>query len=284
MSMLTTEEIINLYLWGDKVAPTPEAIADDKYIRGKDERTTEFIDAYDYMTNGAGRYGTADRFKMFERFFAGEGNFKAGEYDFLEFGEKVYGSGFDPKDITIGFTQYGVDMDSDDFVDRSYVFGSTEFTFDVTSVRFVVNEDGTREIVNLKIVPEPDNFDYKSDNFLATVTNILSEETIDPSGIGRPVDLIFINDAPVIDRLTKEDFEALQKKTSSVSVSGVIDKSKVALKYLAKYASMWWNQKFTYLDSEGRHVVFDGKDINNDGDLSAPFGNSHSAALIGGNG
>ena len=37
MSMLTTEEIINLYLWGDKVAPTPEAIADDKYIRDKDD-------------------------------------------------------------------------------------------------------------------------------------------------------------------------------------------------------------------------------------------------------
>jgi len=37
MSMLTTEEIINLYLWGDQFAPTPEALVDDKYIRGKDD-------------------------------------------------------------------------------------------------------------------------------------------------------------------------------------------------------------------------------------------------------
>ena len=39
----TIEEIINLYLWGSKEAPSPEEITDDKYIRdAKNEDGTPY--------------------------------------------------------------------------------------------------------------------------------------------------------------------------------------------------------------------------------------------------
>ena len=73
-------EILNFYLYGQKNTPTSNELDNEKFIRDKDATSDASINANEYMSIGAGRFMTPEKFEIIRRFFSGEGDFSPGEY------------------------------------------------------------------------------------------------------------------------------------------------------------------------------------------------------------
>ncbi|WP_139126632.1 calcium-binding protein, partial [Acinetobacter sp. YK3] len=214
------QQIVSQYLWGQKNMPAPSELVDSKWIRDENYSTIN-IDQYEYMTLGAGRYATVDMFGIFNKFFDAKIiDLPAKNYSFTELVDILYSSYPESERPTenssLGLSQYQMDIHSADYAQRAYIFGSTSFTANWSEMSFIVNENGSKEIRNLQIIAEKDNFDYKSDSGVAIITNTLTEEKIDRSGTGRTVDLVFTGEAPIISSLTSADFYALKNKNKTI--------------------------------------------------------------------
>ncbi|MDH2484722.1 putative Ig domain-containing protein [Acinetobacter baumannii] len=212
MSTLPTMlQILSMYLYGTK--SRPQDFLDEKYIgRDTDENgfgTVYHIDASEFMTIGAGRYIDVGNFTAVRKFLTGEYNEKLQKgmsYSFEQLIESVGSFEFDKNNVNqvqeyraeldlkmkLGVSNYGLDNDSDDYLDRAYVFGSMEFTIN-SEARFNYNQDGSLTITNIKVIPMNDNFDYEGGALAADLTNFLTRDVIDPYSIGKRVGLIFDN-------------------------------------------------------------------------------------------
>lgn len=106
----------------------------------------------------------------------------------------------------------------DDYAERTYVFNSGRFKIS-DNAQFIIHPDRTREIQNFSIVPrEDDNFDFEGGGITADVGNDIWEPEIDPSGIGRTVDIKFVGTVP--DRTyTLNDYTDDQVTVSSWALS-----------------------------------------------------------------
>ena len=61
----------------------------------------------------------------------------------------------------VGIQQYYLGLGDADYIDRAYVFGSSDFEIN-SEARFIVNADGSREILDIAVAPVADNFDFDS--------------------------------------------------------------------------------------------------------------------------
>src|SRR5712691_674370 len=68
MANITSEEITNLYLYGQDT--TPGDLVDVRLIRPDDTEIFVNQDVVSYMTTGAGRIGTGAQFDLVKNFFA----------------------------------------------------------------------------------------------------------------------------------------------------------------------------------------------------------------------
>ena len=200
------------------------------------ERTAIKIDTTDYMKNGAGRYASAADFKMFENFFK-EIKLLPREqpYSFDEIGNIIYGEerfkefkkDFDNTDkgFTTPVSQYITATSSADYVERAFIFGSTQVTVtkeDRAKLQFVVHADGSKEIRNLRITPKNDDFDFVGGDSASGLTaqakkavvdtfNAVFKATLDPKDIGKTVPIEYTDtDKLAYVTVTEKDFRKLQ--------------------------------------------------------------------------
>ena len=237
VSEVTIDNVLSRYLWNSLTPPKRE---DMELSVTHEKRFPIRINAVDYMKNGAGRYASVADFKMFENFFKA-GNLPAREkpYSFDEIGNKLYidfterqrvmfgpkGNGF-----TVSVSQYGIDTSSSDYVERAFIFGSTQVTVtqtDIAKLQFFVRPDGSREIRNLRITPKDDNFDFIGGSssqdasgrmlkMMVDTANAGFKKVIDPKGIGRAVPLIYTDtDKLPFVNITDKDFKRLQSEKSN---------------------------------------------------------------------
>ena len=237
VSEVTIDNVLSRYLWNSLTPPKRE---DMELSVTHEKRFPIRINAVDYMKNGAGRYASVADFKMFENFFKA-GNLPAREkpYSFDEIGNKLYidfterqrvmfgpkGNGF-----TVSVSQYGIDTSSSDYVERAFIFGSTQVTVtqtDIAKLQFFVRPDGSREIRNLRITPKNDNFDFIGGSssqdasgrmlkMMVDTANAGFKKVIDPKGIGRAVPLIYTDtDKLPFVNITDKDFKRLQSEKSN---------------------------------------------------------------------
>lgn len=237
VSEVTIDNVLSRYLWN---SPTPPKREDMELSVTHEKRFPIRINAVDYMKNGAGRYASVADFKMFENFFKA-GNLPAREkpYSFDEIGNKLYidfterqrvmfgpkGNGF-----TVSVSQYGIDTSSSDYVERAFIFGSTQVTVtkaDIDKLQFFVRPDGSREICNLRITPKDDNFDFIGGSssqdasgrmlkMMVDTANAGFKKVIDPKGIGRAVPLVYTDtDKLPFVNITDKDFKRLQSEKSN---------------------------------------------------------------------
>ena len=240
VSDVTVDRILSQYLWNSPIPPKRE---DMGISITSANRTPVKIDATAYMKNGAGRYATAADFKMFENFFKAS-NLPARNtpYSFDEIGNKIYGierfnswkNGFysttPGKGFTVAISQYGIDTSSSDYVERAFIFGSTQVVVtpdDLRKLQFFVRPDGSREIRNLRITPKDDNFDFIGGSssqdasgrmlkMMVDTANAGFKKVIDPKGIGRAVPLIYTDtDKLPFVNITDKDFKRLQSEKSN---------------------------------------------------------------------
>ena len=240
VSDVTVDRILSQYFWNSPIPPKRE---DMGISITSANRTPVKIDATAYMKNGAGRYATAADFKMFENFFKAS-NLPARNtpYSFDEIGNKIYGierfnswkNGFysttPGKGFTVAISQYGIDTSSSDYVERAFIFGSTQVTVtkaDIDKLQFFVRPDGSREIRNLRITPKDDNFDFIGGSssqdasgrmlkMMVDTANAGFKKVIDPKGIGRAVPLVYTDtDKLPFVNITDKDFKRLQSEKSN---------------------------------------------------------------------
>jgi len=330
MSIPNITEIVSWYLYGQKTPPSPADLADDKWIRPEAIKATKtapaitqgatiWIDSHEYMTTGAGRFATPEKFDLVRKFLNGDGIFSTGTYSPISINNNPNPLlALANPDATV--YQYVMGMFDADYADRAYVSGTTSFR--ITGGDFIVNPDGSREVKNLEIRPLDDNFDYVSDNPIAQVTNWLTKEQIDPSGIGREVTMKFIRTpVPVIASLTGSDIydlkirnvdedalnEAFKIRIRNLSTATPVSSVLLSMfdgVFLSTYLPIRFGLAFNeiknshvidYLDNADHFVFFDGKDVNKPGTLTAtelmkniPSGSlifpHNGVALIGGGG
>ena len=270
MSTLPTiTEIISLYLYGQ--ATKPDNLLDDQIIRpGKanseaiaDFGATKSIDIHEFMTTGAGRYVDVGNFKAVRKFLAGEySQLTAKTYNTKQFFDAIGKP--NKEDQKLGVLNYGLDVDSEDYIDRCYVFGSMSFELN-SDAEFIVGEDGSCTIKNIKIIPVDDNFNYQTKNKVAQFTNDLTEGAVDPFGIGRTVALNFEAVTPDTNRtyqtLTKDDLyllnyqqQQLESLTREVPLTDI--PIPAPLKLLSALGQLINSEVIKYVDENGRAIVY----------------------------
>ncbi|WP_239362269.1 calcium-binding protein [Snodgrassella communis] len=307
--LVSVDEILARYLWNQKTAPSPSELVDDKWIRNANaEGNALIINAQEYMTHGSGRFISAADFGMFKKFFNSERSLSEGNHDFLSMWKMIYNETIDlctregvdkynkikNEVFKTAISQYTTGIGSSDYITRAFIFGSTSFTIDFDSIRFVVKADGTREIQGLKIIPCKDNFDFDSSNGVANYFNKDFKKMIDPFGIGRTVPIQFTGDVSAV-TVTDKDFAQLKEakmERDTVDASFIGQTPGAMNFYLNEIKrQIKISPSINYTDSHGRKVIYDGKDRFNNGSLEAEsaglleiFADDPDSALIGGGG
>ncbi|WP_277420393.1 calcium-binding protein [Xanthomonas bonasiae] len=266
VTMPTINQIVSRYLFNADVPPSN--LADEALIRDAGQKGGQVdVDANEYMTTGAGRFAGVERFNFVRNFLAGndyKGSLAPGVYTTSEL-LAAYGI----TDNLLAVQQYYQGVYESDYSERAYVFGSGNYKINDDAV-FYVNENGTREIDNICVVPVDNDFDYESTNWLATVTNGLTEGEIDPSGIGRTVPIHFTGTVTQRYSFSAEDWYALDLRNTQAMAAELVAKTALVADidhFAALFASLLGglvaNDIITYEDADNRFVVYDGKDTNN---------------------
>ncbi|OOX79612.1 calcium-binding protein [Snodgrassella alvi] len=296
--LVRVDEILARYLWNQETAPSPSELVDDKWIRKASAKGDALmIDAQEYMTYGGGRFVSAADFEFFKDFFSSK--FSAGSYDFISMwnilrAENPINSEMSNDEKVERFTkaisQYTTGIGSSDYLTRAFIFGSTSFTIDFDSIKFVVKADGTKEIQGLKIIPCEDNFDFDSKNGVANYLNEDFKKVIDPFGIGRTVPIKFTGDVSAV-TVTDKDFAQLKKTKSEQEDIDYLCRLKTPAYLAVIWKLIKESPSINYIDSHGRKVIYDGKGRFNKGSLEAEsaglleiFSDDPDSVLIGGGG
>ncbi|WP_373740044.1 calcium-binding protein [Neisseria sp.] len=245
VSEITVDRILSHYLWNSSTPPKREHMAASKTDAA---RTPVRIDAVDYMQNGAGRYASAANFALFENFFKKKLPVRDRPYTFDEIGNIIYKEEFiDLKDnfyktnpkkdkgFTVSVSQYFTGVNTRDYVERAFIFGSTQVTVtpeDLKKLQFIVKPDGSKEIRNLRITPVKDNFDFEggpsnTDRIedrvkkqMVDTANAAFKITLDPKGIGKTVPMEYADTGRLkFVNVTDKEFKNLLAAKSEQEIS-----------------------------------------------------------------
>ena len=199
--MSLAQKVTNLYLYGQNT--TPSDLSDESLIRPSliSPNPVIDIDVQDYMQNGGGRFAIGSQFEIIQKFFD-PGIFtpdvppRIQPYTKQEiaaiFGDSnFFGWNMQQKDIQDGM---------DDYAERAYVFNTQSFQIS-DDAKFIVDPTtGDKRIENFAIEPNAanqDDFDFIGGSVLANVIGSIElVPKIDPSGIGRTVDIDYVGTVP----------------------------------------------------------------------------------------
>lgn len=284
-SIINMFEMISYYLYGQRTKPGN--LLDDKIISSdRNNLVTEaHINSIEFMTTEAGRYVGLGNFAGVRKFLAGEYADKLGVgkvYNTEDFFNEIGYPGYPTNEKTqLSVLNYGLDTNSNDYVDRSYVFGSMSFTIN-PDAQFIVEKDGSFHIKNISVIPVDDNFDYKSDNDVAQLTNLLTEGAIDPYHIGKTVKIVF-DEKDKLQKmdLDKSDLPSLIKQENYLQdlITEAKDYSSSlpnnipipdAGKLLEALETLIKNDIISYVDNSGRAIIYGSSKQDNlsDGELT----------------
>ena len=282
-------EVLSYYLWGQATAPNKSEIANGKWLQRNKEITLN-VSAKEYMKY-VDKYTSAANFGIFQKFFdnkvphptgiAGttmvsvpytkEQMYSVGatinsdgfyELDIRQMGDIIYGKGKNPffvnnqyKELSTDISHYTLDVNSNNYAERAFVFGSSDMTFTTKDVKFLINAKTFKPefIDNLQIKPAEDDFNFEGGGVIAKAANHYLNKLTDPSGIGKTVQINF-TDKDKIDhiKVSKDDFNKLKVK---------FDNSKNLTPNLDAYEKYFNNTiiksgVIDYLDENNKLVMF----------------------------
>lgn len=251
-------EITKLFLYGG--ANLPPDLANESLIRKQTFLVpTVLVDAVSFMATGPGRFVTGVNIAVVDKFMSGTIFTAPGTYTLAQ---ALSTLGDLKADRTKDFRAYEYSDALNDHAMRTYVWGSESFRLD-SSAQFVVNQDGSRAILNYQIRPFDEDFDFKSDSKTSTFGNTYLQPRIDPWGIGRPVPISFqanINSIPTR-TYTNADYEAdVQRHTETYNpVSGL---ARLTYEMPVVTEKLWSSGITRFVDTQNRVIVYgsDGGD------------------------
>lgn len=160
-------------------------------------------DANMFLESGPGRFAWPARANIVEFFFTRQ-EYEAipsGSYSLQELVallEADFEYVFRTGDLFIPIENYGTDVNSADYEERAYIFGSSGASLE--SATFHVSENGTRTISNIVVQPDVDNFNFETVNDVAQLLNdTILKPILDPYGLGQnEVAMQFTQASPLV--------------------------------------------------------------------------------------
>jgi Ca2+-binding RTX toxin-like protein len=188
---LDYKSITNQYLYGN--TKTPSNKVNDVLINPADTETSLSLTQKDVMAT-VGRFALAPQFELVNRFFA-DTTLTAGTYTKETLASASH---YNLTEYYWTMQQYDFEDGTNDLGARTYIWNSMNFKIS-DSARFVVAADGTKTITGFGVeafsfglnnsLLFKDNFDFHSDDGLAIIANPILQTWVDPSEIGRKVNL-----------------------------------------------------------------------------------------------
>ncbi|MDS7594927.1 hypothetical protein [Agrobacterium tumefaciens] len=125
------------------------------------------------MIDGPGRYIKPNNFSIVSAFFDNSISLDDGSYSL----SALMGvNGFGSKSATASIRTYPIDITSDDYDTRAFVWGTTGYS--IRNATFTV-QNGVRTIEYLEIIAEQENFDFTGGPGTSYINSILSD-VVDP--------------------------------------------------------------------------------------------------------
>jgi len=257
--------ILNLFLYGDTKTPTK---LQDRLRDLSRDYTFDggSIDTTSYM-NYVGEEAFPSRAPLVADFFTGGISRSLGVTDadgVTKLTLLKYIADHPEKADSLNFTvsQYTNNTSSPTFVQRAFIWGTTQFTIDKDAV-LVWGPDGSMRIESLevrplKLVGPDENFDFKAGTATAQLLNdTVFQPSIDPYNIGRVVNFEFdAKPGAVYPKYDLSDFTLNQQKVNeSMSALDLASYPKAAL-ILEK--SIRDENIVEYFDKEGRFIIYGG--------------------------
>ena len=259
MTNLTAKEITNYYLYGTKSTPTNKV--DENLIRSGTTRdnfvgATIQVDLAGFMQS-VGRFAIGSQFDLINIFFNPNFNPGKGIYSKADLG-KLLGIGSFFWSMNHALIQDGLD----DYAERTYIWASQQFQI-VDEARFEIDDDGVKTISGYAIKPVIDpkrevpdeNFDFMGGGITELLTFLSDgalEKRIDPSGIGRRVDINFVG-TPSTRLYDKESYENdVRLRDSFIGVDIV----KLPRDILALADNLFSEGTTRFIDDENKPIVY----------------------------
>jgi hypothetical protein len=139
----------------------------------------------DYLTEGAGRYALPSSSPIVDAFFGdlliGNGLFRRlndGTYNLQQLRTALSLANAENGATSFGFYHYTTDITSFDWIERAYIFGTTNFDlrpnmlFEVNGLNYTIE--------NPEVVANNDNFDYDSNWLVDLTANSMLKSAFDP--------------------------------------------------------------------------------------------------------
>ncbi|MBW7900131.1 MAG: hypothetical protein H3C26_01520 [Rhodocyclaceae bacterium] len=259
-TQIGVKEITNLYLYG--TIDTPADLISDDRIRPDGDGAKIEVNMASFMESGPGRFALGSQSALVEAFFSFSDDswVEAGkEYTKNEMFQALTSRGV-PVD-----GNYGIDIkqsllndSSGGYWERSYIWNSGSFKLS-DSARFVVDADGKRHIKNYAIVPRPDvqeNFDFTGDGLLAGIVNPELKARIDPWGIGRTVNIDFIDNISQFRDYSYNDYQSDSLAHAGHLTAGVASALLTGTVGLAAIESQLWNGGVTKALYQGKAIIY----------------------------
>ncbi len=192
-------------------------------------------------------------------FFNGEGTLGPGAYFKQTIAANFWGWTADPDHFYgLNIEQSFHDDGGGDYLERAYIWNNTSFKISDETL-FVIGEDGTRRIENLGIEPiGGDDFNFESGP-VGEIANFFLEPRIDPSGIGRTVDIQFVGDTPAIEQYTQWNYDQDAQRPSTYDPT-LITRFESAFDITDQLFSSGVTR---FLDANNRPIIYG----TNDGDI-----------------
>ncbi len=291
------KNILNLFLYGDTKTPT------NLQDRLRDlPRDYEFqggsVDTTSYM-NYVGEEAFPSRAPLVADFFGGGisrslGVTNADGVTKLTLSDYIARHPEKASSLNFTVSQYTNNASSPTFVQRAFIWGTTQFTITQNAV-LVWDQDGSMRIESLEVRPlkldgADENFDFKAGSAAAQLVNDkILQPAIDPYNIGRVVNFEFdAKPGAIYSSYSLAEFtENKNKVNEHMSALDAASYPTAALT-LAKTIE---NEKIVeYFDKEGRFIIYGGPEDDNlsvgsaAGPLSFQAGASVGLAIVGGGG
>lgn len=193
---LDVHTLTNIFLYGQTTTPENHYDRLRSSSEYADTPIVVVLDAVSFMETGAGRFAHASDTSFVQNFLSGAYSSLLPPKTYTR--EELIGNfGFSRTDFVAVYDQSNYDINSADYALRTYIYGRTSFVIS-SDTQFIVNPDGSREIKNLAMLPQVDNFDFSSNNLITLLGNTtILEPNIDPYEIGSQITFQFANDRSV---------------------------------------------------------------------------------------
>ena len=263
MVEFSAKEATNLYLY--KQSTTPSNLEDDSLIKGSaGPNIIKEVDTPKFMTTGAGRFAVGSQFELVEKFF--ESNKLSPDKETKTYTKAQLAELFDLEKFygwhmkQLNFKDSSENIQ--DYIERAYVWNSMSFKIS-DNARFVVTPKGERYIENFAVEPlardgADDNFDFVGGGFFASIGNDYLEPRIDPSRIGRTVDIEFINrdNLQKREKYTLSNYYTDKEKSKEWSINDITAAHHLLSGKETFIDNLFKSGEIKFLDSRNRPILY----------------------------